>query len=253
MISLLKRSYLCAYIISFLLFRYIVSDVSIDTLCESHLTHVSSSDAANSHQSGHNNRHTAVNDRYVDVESGYNDLEEDFVEIPVEAVFFNTLPDEALSLYWQADDPVDDVFIEDIDPLSISEVNTYLYHTFYAVLKSNPTVRADPATITVNTTISPTFKFGPEQPGYVKRREHPKVQYTNTESIAMGVRFKSLVPYPVSLWYDDGYSGIFQGHFNLGQEGNSVAYIGQRFYVTEKDNKNKVVAKLTLEKGKVKS
>merc|ERR1719399_1060521 len=62
---------------------------------------------------------------------------------------------------------------------------------------------------------------------------HPKVKYlAEPPSRAVLVKFLSLSPKKLVMWYDDGRNGIFEGKLNLGQTTTTNSYEGHVFYFT---------------------
>ena len=62
---------------------------------------------------------------------------------------------------------------------------------------------------------------------------HGKLRLLNgTPSRAVLVKFLSLSPKKLVMWYDDGRNGIFEGKLNLGQTTTTNSYEGHVFYFT---------------------
>lgn len=66
---------------------------------------------------------------------------------------------------------------------------------------------------------------------------------------AMSVKFKSLYPYKLHRWFDDGKEGIYQGYIAMGQEGTINTYESHVFYYTLANDSSKEVARFTMDKN----
>jgi hypothetical protein len=49
-------------------------------------------------------------------------------------------------------------------------------------------------------------------------------------SPAFSVKFRSLILREISMWYDDGDAGVYQGVLKFGQETTITSYPGHQFY-----------------------
>ena len=65
---------------------------------------------------------------------------------------------------------------------------------------------------------------------------------------AMSAKFKSLYPYKLHRWYDDGNEGIYQGYIAMGQEGTINTYESHVFYYTLANDSSKEIARFTMNK-----
>jgi hypothetical protein len=79
----------------------------------------------------------------------------------------------------------------------------------------------------------------------------PFIQFLNRVSTSASAKFRSLVPQPIDVWYDDGREGTYQGNLELGKEYTVNSYEGHVFYFTAKGNKNKVFARHTVSQDQV--
>lgn len=76
---------------------------------------------------------------------------------------------------------------------------------------------------------------------------HPREQARG----AMAAKFRSLVPYKIRIFYEDGRGGTEQGHLSLGQETTTNTYEGHVFFFTDYRNKLKEIARFTMTKDTV--
>ena len=81
---------------------------------------------------------------------------------------------------------------------------------------------------------------------------HPKLRYlTEPATRAVLVKFLSLSPKRVLMWYDDGRNGIFEGKLALGQTTTTNSYEGHVFYFTlEHENSGSFFAGRSSDKGR---
>lgn len=56
------------------------------------------------------------------------------------------------------------------------------------------------------------------------------VPISDDSSSALSVKFRSLVPKDISMWYDDRQEGVYQGILKFGQETTVTSYPGHQFY-----------------------
>jgi hypothetical protein len=83
-------------------------------------------------------------------------------------------------------------------------------------------------------------------------RKHPRViNEPGPRTTAISAKFLSLSSRPLSMWWDDGGDGVPQGTLPPGQESSTNSYEGHVFYFTEKNNKNNIIARVTMQNGKV--
>lgn len=165
----------------------------------------------------------------------------------ISASFANTFVNETIYLYWEADVAKDNAFMGQIQPNSEISLNTFLGHRFYALLADRVT-RVYPGSVQIGP--DTYFSFGPDPIGRRTGQMHPKVKYMNQKSTSIGARFKSLAP-AIDIWYENGEGGSYQGSLTLGQETTTNTYIGHVFYFTEKNNKDKEIARYTMRKEQV--
>lgn len=84
-----------------------------------------------------------------------------------------------------------------------------------------------------------------------RKRPHPAVkELKEPRTHAMNAKFLSMSSKEVELWFDDHNSGLFQAHLKTNQESSTNTYEGHHFFVTEKGNKERVIAKFTMVKEK---
>jgi prolyl 4-hydroxylase len=79
----------------------------------------------------------------------------------------------------------------------------------------------------------------------------PFIQLLHRKSTSASAKFRSLVPTPVDVWYDNGADGIFQGSLDLGKEYTVNSYEGHVFYFTARGDKSKVFARHTVARDQV--
>ena len=72
----------------------------------------------------------------------------------------------------------------------------------------------------------------------------------STSAIA---KFRSFIPTPIDIWFEDGGDGIPQGSLDFGREYSVNAYEGHVFYFTEKGQKDQEIARYTVKKDEVKT
>ena len=80
----------------------------------------------------------------------------------------------------------------------------------------------------------------------------PFIQILNKHSTSAAAKFRSLVPTPVDVWFDDSRGGSFQGTLNLGQEYTVNSYEGHVFFFTPHNDKSKVYIRHRVRREKVK-
>jgi hypothetical protein len=68
---------------------------------------------------------------------------------------------------------------------------------------------------------------------------------------AMNVKFRSLYPKRVNIWWENHAGGLDQGHLILGQETTTNTYVGHEFFFTEHGNKENEIARFRMSADKV--
>lgn len=91
-----------------------------------------------------------------------------------------------------------------------------------------------------------------KEDAYSTNRIHPMVRFVNgPRTTAVAAKFRSLTTRTVDIWFEDGKGGSMQGTLRPGQETTTNAYEGHVFFFTEKDNKKKEIARVTIRPDKV--
>eukprot|EP01038_Epipyxis_sp_PR26KG_P009004 gene9004-12146_t len=90
---------------------------------------------------------------------------------------------------------------------------------------------------------------GPKFTVAIKTGRNPAVkdlELQHRASNAMAAKFRSLVPYTIQMWYDNGRGGNEQGHLTLGQETTTNTYDGHVFFFTEFGKKDNLIGRYRM-------
>ena len=68
---------------------------------------------------------------------------------------------------------------------------------------------------------------------------------------AMNVKFRSLYPKRLDMWWENHSGGLDQGHLVLGQETTTNTYVGHEFFFTEHGNKENEIARFRMKGDRV--
>jgi len=69
----------------------------------------------------------------------------------------------------------------------------------------------------------------------VARPIHPSVKLLNSRTTAVSAKFRSLIPEPIKIWYENNQGGSFQGSLSLGKEYTLNTYEGHVFFFTNEE------------------
>lgn len=72
-------------------------------------------------------------------------------------------------------------------------------------------------------------------PVAVARPIHPSVKLLNSRTTAVSAKFRSLIPEPIKIWYENNQGGSFQGSLSLGKEYTLNTYEGHVFFFTNEE------------------
>lgn len=174
--------------------------------------------------------------------------------------------DKDVSLYWESNDKQDDkeYFMFTIESNGTLGMNTYNGHRFYS--QEVGSVERLPYVIEINEasafyTIGENGFSTHESINNFKNSEAKQelksrsstfnpVTIIGRRTLAMSAKFRCLCS-AVDYYYDDGGEGTFQGSLTLGTETTTNSYEGHVFFFTEKGNKQKEIARYTMNQNQV--
>ena len=67
----------------------------------------------------------------------------------------------------------------------------------------------------------------------------------------MAAKFRSLSSRTLDMWFDDGGSGVWEGHLKMGQETTTNTYVGHVFIITVSGDKQTEVARFRMHADQV--
>eukprot|EP01040_Poterioochromonas_malhamensis_P009728 gene9728-10568_t len=179
--------------------------------------------------------------------------------------FENLYKNESIELYWLAPDG-EEAFMTEIAPEESAPIETTVSHAFLGRGKltgevMNPRVLVI-AQDTYTYTFQPSLRIShPPAPAPTianilpiipdKVAPKPYISILNRHSTSWSAKFRSLVPTPIDVWFEDGRGGSYQGTLKLGQEYTVNSYIGHVFFFTAQGNKDKVYVRHTVRSEQV--
>eukprot|EP00598_Pedospumella_elongata_P003827 CAMPEP_0184979112 /NCGR_PEP_ID=MMETSP1098-20130426/9466_1 /TAXON_ID=89044 /ORGANISM="Spumella elongata, Strain CCAP 955/1" /LENGTH=511 /DNA_ID=CAMNT_0027502379 /DNA_START=62 /DNA_END=1597 /DNA_ORIENTATION=- len=127
-------------------------------------------------------------------------------------------------------------------------LNTFPNHVFFATFDAEATQRVNPSQVIVEEGVD-YYAFGPVHghisplpvaketaaPVAVARPIHHSVKLLNSRTTAVSAKFRSLIPEPIKIWYENNQGGSFQGSLSLGKEYTLNTYEGHVFFFTNEE------------------
>eukprot|EP00981_Chlorochromonas_danica_P005623 scaffold1160_cov174-Ochromonas_danica.AAC.23 len=164
------------------------------------------------------------------------------------ASFKNGYFNESITLYWLSDQG-EEVCMGDIPPDSDTIIDTFTSHTFLArTTESHQRAHPPQAIMQLH---QRSYVFGPRPESVSERQDKLFFQVLNHRTTATSAKFRCLVPQGVDIYYEDGRGGLSQGSLGIGQEYTVNTYEGHVFFFTLKGNKEKELARFTMDSKKV--
>lgn len=171
--------------------------------------------------------------------------------------------DSIIHLYWtksKSDSISQGALISQIQPNSMSDINTFVGHSFFGTytngIEVQPILRAFPEFIDVTANTN-HYVFEPlnrKQKNNLininlppkllsnnnKITNHSAVKILGVVSTALSAKFRCYIVTGCDYYYEDNRGGSFQGTLKLGKETTTNTYIGHVFFFTDMGTKNEI-------------
>ena len=203
-----------------------------------------------------------VNAVEVEIDSGGNFVGSNLHPGGISVNFYNAYDDKSIDVFWDnREDDENDIYLFKMEPKSLTGVNTFAGHHFYAIEsdKGKRVGHVHVNGVTSNYTFGHVNKFvtAANNTGKVSssRGKHEnRIRIIGYRTNAMSAKFRCLAP-NVEYYYDDGMEGSFQGSLTVGKETTTNTYEGHVFYFVrpgkKPGEKGKEIARFTMKKEQV--